>query len=59
MPMGEFGSVLLNGQRVLPKRLIDLGFSFQFSNIKEALEDLLLRKTASLFSTIWEKSLAP
>jgi uncharacterized protein (TIGR01777 family) len=41
LTMGEFGSVLLNGQKVLPKRLIDMGFGFQFSNIKEALEDLL------------------
>jgi uncharacterized protein len=41
LTMGEFGSVLLNGQKVLPKRLIDLGFDFRFSNIKEALGDLL------------------
>jgi len=41
LKMGEFGSVLLNGQKVLPKRLLDMGFSFQFSNIDEALEDLL------------------
>lgn len=41
LAMGEFGSVLLNGQKVLPKRLIDMGFAFQFSNIKQALEDLL------------------
>jgi NAD dependent epimerase/dehydratase family enzyme len=42
--MGEFGSVLLEGQRVLPKRLLDMGFQFQFSNIREALEDLLKEK---------------
>ena len=41
LKMGEFGSVLLNGQKVLPKRLLDMGFSFQFSNIDEALGDLL------------------
>jgi uncharacterized protein (TIGR01777 family) len=41
LAMGEFGSVLLNGQKVLPKRLVDMGFDFQFSNIKQALEDLL------------------
>ena len=41
LAMGEFGSVLLNGQKVMPKRLVDMGFAFQFSNIKQALEDLL------------------
>ena len=41
MIMGEFGSVLLEGQRVLPKRLLDTGFQFNFPEIKEALEDLL------------------
>lgn len=41
LKMGEFGSVLLNGQKVLPKRLLDMGFSFQFSKIDEALADLL------------------
>lgn len=44
LTLGEFGSVLLNGQKVLPKRLMDMGFGFQFSNIKEALEDLLMRR---------------
>jgi len=40
--LGEFGSVLLNGQKALPKRLLELGFDFRFSNIEEALEDLLI-----------------
>jgi uncharacterized protein len=39
--MGEFGNVLLKGQRVLPGRLLSLGFSFRFPLIKEALQDLL------------------
>ena len=39
--VGEFGSVLLNGQKVLPKRLMDMGFRFRFPNIQETLEDLL------------------
>jgi uncharacterized protein (TIGR01777 family) len=42
--MGEFGSILLEGQRVQPKRLLDMGFHFQFSNIREALENLLKEK---------------
>ena len=39
--MGEFGTVLLKGQKVVPKRLLDNGFTFQFSTIKEALENLI------------------
>jgi NAD dependent epimerase/dehydratase family enzyme len=39
--MGEFGNVILKGQKVLPRRLLEKGFPFQFPNLKEALEDLL------------------
>jgi uncharacterized protein (TIGR01777 family) len=39
--MGEFGSVLLKGQRVLPGRLLEAGFQFQFPHLREALQDLL------------------
>jgi uncharacterized protein (TIGR01777 family) len=39
--MGEFGSVLLEGQKVLPKRLLDVGFRFKFPKIRKALQDLL------------------
>lgn len=42
MIMGEFASVLLNGQKVLPKRLINMGFRFQYPELREALENLLL-----------------
>jgi uncharacterized protein len=41
--LGEFGSVLLKGQRVLPRRLLFLGFQFQFPELKGALENLLQR----------------
>jgi uncharacterized protein (TIGR01777 family) len=41
MILGEFGSVLLEGQKVLPNRLLDTGFRFKFPKIKEALQDLL------------------
>ncbi|MDH4249007.1 MAG: TIGR01777 family oxidoreductase [Deltaproteobacteria bacterium] len=38
MVFGEMGqSLLLEGQRVLPKRLTDLGFRFSFSTVEEAL----------------------
>jgi uncharacterized protein (TIGR01777 family) len=39
--LGEFGSVLLEGQRVLPAKLLEQGFSFQYPNIGEALHALL------------------
>jgi hypothetical protein len=39
--MGEFGKVLLEGQRVLPRKLLDAGFEFGFPEVREALADLL------------------
>jgi uncharacterized protein len=38
--LGEFGSVLLTGQRVLPRRLRELGFHFLHPEMEEALRDL-------------------
>ena len=38
---GEFGYLLLTGQKVLPQRLLDAGFSFSFPSIEAALADLL------------------
>jgi uncharacterized protein len=38
---GEGATVLLDGQSVLPKRLLDAGFSFQFERIENALADLV------------------
>ena len=39
--MGEFGSILVKGQKVLPKRLLEMGFHFRFPEIRGALQDLL------------------
>jgi uncharacterized protein (TIGR01777 family) len=39
--LGEFGSVILEGQRVIPKRLLDSGFLFQYPNIEKALQDIV------------------
>ena len=39
--LGEFGSVLLEGQRVIPRRLVDQGFVFQYPEIEAALRSLL------------------
>jgi uncharacterized protein (TIGR01777 family) len=41
MMMGEFGSILVKGQKVLPKRLLEKGFRFRFPEIRGALQDLL------------------
>lgn len=38
--LGEFGSVILEGQRVMPRRLLDAGFVFQYPNIEKALQSL-------------------
>ena len=37
----EFGQVLRGGQRVFPRRALDLGYEFRFTEIDAALEDLL------------------
>ena len=37
----EFGQVLRGGQRVLPRRALDLGYQFRFTEIDDALADLL------------------
>jgi uncharacterized protein (TIGR01777 family) len=38
---GEMSTVVLNGQRVVPQRLQQLGFTFRFSEAEAALRDLL------------------
>ena len=38
--LGDFGDVVLKGQRVLPKRLLAAGFNFAFPTLREALQDL-------------------
>jgi uncharacterized protein (TIGR01777 family) len=37
---GEMATVLLDGQQVMPKRLLEEGFSFQFAEIDRALADV-------------------
>jgi uncharacterized protein (TIGR01777 family) len=41
LAMGEFGSVILKGQKAVPRKLQKHGFSFNFPNVKSALLDLL------------------
>ena len=39
--LGEFGSVILKGQRVIPRRLLDNGFVFQYPEIDKALQSIM------------------
>ena len=39
--LGEFGSVLLKGQRVIPRRLLDAGFKFRYPDIEEAVKSIV------------------
>ena len=42
--LGEMATTLVNGQKVLPKRLLSEGFQFKFPTLIEALNDLLSNK---------------
>jgi uncharacterized protein (TIGR01777 family) len=44
--LGEFGSVILKGQRVLPRALERAGFTFKFPTADKALDDLFGRDRA-------------
>lgn len=39
--LGEMSTVVLDGQRAIPERLLDLGFDFHFREVEPALRDLL------------------
>ncbi len=41
MVLGEFGNVVLQGQRVYPGKLLSQGFEFRFPRLDQALADLL------------------
>jgi hypothetical protein len=41
--LGEFGTVVLKGQRVIPEKLINQDFKFQYPNIDKALEDIMTK----------------
>lgn len=40
MIKGEFGNVLLKGQRVLPEKLMEAGFQFQYPDLLNTLQNL-------------------
>ncbi|MCY1385192.1 hypothetical protein D9M69_735410 [compost metagenome] len=41
--LGELSLILLGGQRATPARLLEAGFTFQFTDLRAALEDLSSR----------------
>ncbi len=43
LALGEVSAVVLEGQRAISRRLLDLGFRFQFPDAESALRDLLKR----------------
>ncbi len=44
--IGDFGEVLLDSQRALPRAALAAGFAFRFPELEGALRDVLQRKTA-------------
>lgn len=44
LALGEVASMVLEGQRALPRKLSDLGFRFRFPDAESALRDLLGKK---------------
>jgi len=41
LALGEMSVLLLGGQRVIPKRFLDEGFSFQYETLESALKDVV------------------
>jgi uncharacterized protein (TIGR01777 family) len=41
LQLGEGAEVLLKGQKVLPKRLLERGFTFRFTDIERAIKDVV------------------
>jgi NAD dependent epimerase/dehydratase family enzyme len=39
---GEFATVFVNGQRVIPGKLLASGYSFKHSTLENAIQNLLL-----------------
>ncbi len=44
LALGEVASMVLDGQKAMPRKLLDLGFRFRFPDAESALRDLLGKK---------------
>jgi uncharacterized protein (TIGR01777 family) len=42
--LGEFANVIVEGQRVVPARLLDSGFEFRYPTLEEALQAILIEQ---------------
>jgi hypothetical protein len=40
--LGEAAQVVLTGQKVIPQAALQMGFTFQYPQLKEALRQILL-----------------
>jgi len=43
LALGEFGEILMASQRAVPESLIESGFGFRFSNIEDAVRNIIQR----------------
>ncbi len=53
--LGEFGSILLEGQKVIPQKLLKSGFQFHYPEIEQALQQVIrvyLHKSTSNFNLL-------
>jgi NAD dependent epimerase/dehydratase family enzyme len=41
LAIGEFATAVVNGQRVMPKKLMSRGFNFEYPDLQDALDRLL------------------
>lgn len=41
LALGEMSAVVLEGQRVVPKKALELGFTFRFTDVRSALKDVV------------------
>jgi len=51
LALGEMSVLLTEGRYSKPKRLIELGFEFQFGQLQSAMEDLLVRNVSAKSGT--------